>query len=311
MIQAIAYTIIFALTFVVVAGAAAAAWAFLERERSRRAGGSSEILRNEEFSTLSVLSSVLSGLQFAERMQKLLDEADSNWSVGRMFLLMLICGTLTLALLLPFQLVPAIVVWAIAGVAACGPVFHFRRLRGKRVKAVETQLPEALDFISRALVAGHALPMSLELLADEVEAPLSTELRKTVDEYNLGLSMQKSLENLSDRVPSVDLQFFASAILTQSRTGGSLHEVLDNLAETIRERETLKGQVRAMTANGRMSAMVLSVPPFFVAGVMTIMNPGYLLILWNHPVGRLLVFGGLISQVAAFFVIRKIADIQV
>ena len=311
MIEAIAYTIIFALTFVVVAGAAAAAWALIERERKRAEGGVGEILRKQEFSTLSVLSSVLSRLHLAGRMQKLLDEADVDWSVGRVSLLMLICGTLTLALLLPFQIAPPIVVWALAAVAAVAPVFHFRRLRDKRLKAVETQLPEALDFISRALVAGHSLPMSLELLADEVEAPLSTELRKTVDEYNLGLSMEKSLENLSDRVPSVDLQFFASAILSQARTGGSLHEVLDNLAETIRERETLKGQVRAMTANGRMSAMVLSLLPFFIAGVMTLMNPGYLMILWNHPVGRTLVFCGLLSQVAAFFVIRKIADVRV
>lgn len=311
MIQAIAYAIIFALTFVVVSGAAAAAWAYLERERGRGEAGSGEILRNEEFSTLSVLASVLNRLQFSERMQKLLREADVDWSVGRVFLLMMICGTLTVALLMPLHMAPAIAILAVAAAAASGPVFHLRGLRDKRLKAVEKQLPEALDFVSRALVAGHSLPMSLELLADEVATPLSTELRKTVDEYNLGLSMQKSLENLSDRVPSVDLQFFASAILTQSRTGGSLHEVLENLAETIRERETLKGQVRAMTANGRMSATVLSLMPFFIAGVMTMMNPGYLLILWDHPIGRLLVFGGLLSQVAAFFVIRKIADIQV
>jgi tight adherence protein B len=168
-----------------------------------------------------------------------------------------------------------------------------------------------LDYLSRALVAGHSLPMSLELMADEVKPPLSTELRKTVDEYNLGMSMNDALANLTHRVPSVDMQFFVSAILTQSRTGGTLHEVLEGLAETIRERGTLKGQVRAMTANGRMTAIVLSLMPAFVALVMLYINPHYLGLLVQHPLGKTLITCAIAGQLLAYFVIRKIVDIKV
>jgi tight adherence protein B len=153
--------------------------------------------------------------------------------------------------------------------------------------------------------------MSLELMADEVKAPLSTELRKTVDEYNLGMPMNDALGSLTRRVPSVDMQFFVSAVMTQSRTGGTLHEVLEGLAETIRERATLKGQVRAMTANGRMTALVLSLMPAFVAGVMLYINPSYLGLLFQHPLGATLVTMAIGGQLLAYFVIRKIVDIKV
>jgi tight adherence protein B len=148
-------------------------------------------------------------------------------------------------------------------------------------------------------------------MADEVKAPLSNELRKTVDEYNLGLPMNDALASLTRRVPSVDMQFFVSAVMTQSRTGGTLHEVLEGLAETIRERATLKGQVRAMTANGRMTAVVLSLMPAFVAGVMLYINPSYLGLLFQHPLGPTLVTMAIGGQVLAYFVIRKIVDIKV
>ena len=153
--------------------------------------------------------------------------------------------------------------------------------------------------------------MSLELLAEECDPPLSLELRKTVDEYNLGLSMNDALGNLMLRLPSVDIQFFVSAIQTQSRTGGSLHELLEDLAETIRERMTLKRQVRALTANGRMTAMVLSALPFVVAGTMLYINPHYFDLLLKHPLGPTLLFLALCGQIAAYLVIRRIVNIRV
>jgi tight adherence protein B len=179
------------------------------------------------------------------------------------------------------------------------------------LRRVEEQLPEALDYLSRALLAGHSLPMSLELLADESEPPFSVELRKTIDEYNLGLSMDDALRNLVGRLPSVDIQFFVSAIQTQTRTGGSLHELLEDLAETIRERMTLKRQVRALTANGRMTAVVLSALPFVVAGTMLYVNPDYFDLLLKHPWGPTLLFMALGGQVAAYLVIRRIVNIKV
>jgi tight adherence protein B len=287
----------------------------LERSRSKREGGPKRerpsILRNEMLSTLSGFATLLEHSPFAGRVKKELEQSDVDWSVGRTILMMMVAGGATLKLLLAFDWVPGYAAVALAALAAAGPVFYIRRRRAKRLQAVEEQLPEALDYLSRALVAGHSLPMSLELMADEVKPPLSTELRKTVDEYNLGMAMNDALASLIRRVPSVDMQFFVSAIMTQSRTGGTLHEVLEGLAETIRERTTLKGQVRAMTANGRMTAIVLSLMPIFIALVMLYINPQYLGLLVSHPLGKTLIMCAIAGQLLAYFVIRKIVDIKV
>jgi tight adherence protein B len=250
-------------------------------------------------------------LSYTRRLKLLLAEANLDWSVGRLVLQMLVAGMLVLASLLHVGWVPWYGSLAASAAAASLPVLYVRRLRSKRLRKVEDQLPEALEFLARALVAGHSLPMALELLGEEAETPISTEVRKTVDEYNLGLSMEKSLSNMADRVPSVDIQFFVSAVASQSRTGGNLHDLLDSLAETIRDRETLRGQVRALTANGRTTAIILTCLPFFIAGVMLMVNSEYLSILTNHPVGRLLILAGICGQALAFFVINRIVDIKV
>lgn len=315
MAQFVGYVTIFALTFLITGGAAALAWALLERSRSKRNGSPKRerpsILRNEMLSTLSGFATLLEHSPFAGRVKKELEQSDVDWSVGRTILMMMVAGGATLKLLLAFDWVPAYAAVALAALAAAGPVFYIRRRRAKRLLTVEEQLPEALDYLSRALVAGHSLPMSLELMADEVKPPLSAELRKTVDEYNLGMAMNDALASLTRRVPSVDMQFFVSAIMTQSRTGGTLHEVLEGLAETIRERGTLKGQVRAMTANGRMTAIVLSLMPLFIALVMLYINPHYLGLLVQHPLGKTLITCAIAGQLLAYFVIRKIVDIKV
>ncbi len=305
-----AYSMIFGLTFVAVGGAALLVWTFLDRDDPVTPGDAG-ILEHQRLSALSLLADLLDKLRFIAPLKTLLAEANVAWTVGRTLLTMLVAATVTLAILVRLDFVPT---WAALLLAACAgftPIFWLRRARTKFLRNIEEQLPEALDFISRALVAGHSLPMALELLADEIGAPLATELHKTVDEYNVGASMEQALENFAERVPSVDIQFFASAIMTQSRTGGSLHELLDNLADTIRERGVLKGQVRALTANGRMTAIVLSSLPVFIAGMMMLINPAYFNLLLDHPVGKPLVFIAVCSQVAAFFVINKIVDVKV
>ena len=305
-----AYVLIFGVTFVVVGLATAMAWAVVETPEAK---GEEEpdLLRQDKLSALDTLAHLLAQLSYTRRLKLLLAEANLDWSVGRLVLQMLVAGMLVFAALLHVGWVPWYGSLAASAAAASLPVLYVRRLRSKRLRKVEDQLPEALEFLARALVAGHSLPMALELLGEEAETPISTEVRKTVDEYNLGLSMEKSLSNMADRVPSVDIQFFVSAVASQSRTGGNLHDLLDSLAETIRDRETLRGQVRALTANGRTTAIILTCLPFFIAGVMLMVNSEYLSILTNHPVGRLLILAGICGQALAFFVINRIVDIKV
>ena len=313
------YVTIWGLSFAVTGVAGVTAWVLIERsvhkhdgaDPNQPSGEAPGLLRDEVLSTLSVFAVVLERFRFFKTLNRWLAEADIPWSVGRVVLMMLVAGAVSLNVLVRVDLIPTFGVWICAAAAASTPVWYVRSLRRRRLKQIEDQLPEALDFLSRALVAGHSLPMALELLLEEVDQPLAGELRKTVDEYNLGLSMNDAVQSLGDRLPSVDIEFFVSAIMTQSRTGGSLHELLDSLAETIRERQSLKGQIHALTANGRMTAVVLSLLPIFVAVVMMLVNRNYLSILINHPLGKILVFLAACGQVAAYFVIKKIADIKV
>ncbi len=304
------YGLVFGLAFLFVGVCVVGAWTLLDRG-TRSAADGPHILKTDALSAIGLLAALLERMHLTDRLKKLLREADVGWSAGRLVLLMLTTFALAFAVLLRLDFVPWWATVPVAMGAGSAPLLRVRQKRAQRLASVESQLPEALDFVSRALIAGHSLPMSLELLADEIGQPLAGELRKTVDEYNLGLSMERALENLSDRVPSVDIRFFTSAIGTHSRTGGNLHDLLENLAETIRQRGTLKGQVKAMTANGRMTAMILSALPFVIAGVMLLTNAEFFMVLVRHPVGKTLLFLGLCSQVLAFFVIRKIVDIRV
>ena len=279
MLELPTYSIVF-----VGAASAAAAWKILDRQTEPPKPTTPEapgILRREVLSTLSVLSALLARFPNVGKLRALLAEADMSWSVGRTVLMMLVTGAVTLNVVLRLDFFPLAGSWVLAAVGAATPVFYIRRRRRKRFQKIEEQLPEALDFVSRSTVAGHSLPMSDALL------------------------------NLARRLPTVDIQFFVSAVVAQSRTGGNLHELLDNLSETIRERGTLKGQVRSMTAHGRLTAVVLSLLPMVVAVSMMLVSPDYFMVLVNHPVGKTLLLMAMCGQLLAYLVIKKIVDVKV
>ena len=315
----------FLLAFAGGCGAAFAAWRFIAAPPVAApsvatprqslppyvAGDDSQILRDPSLSTLSFYNLLLKRLRIVQRLGDLIEKADVSWSVGRISAMMLLIGIVVLNVGLRFDFMPVVVAIVLALGGASLPLFYLISRRDRRYRDIEQQLPEALDYLSRALVAGHSLPMSLELLADEAGPPLSTELRQVVDEYNLGMSMDDALRGLALRLPVVDVQFLVSAVLTQSRTGGNLHEVLENLSETIRERFALKGQVRALTANGRMSAIVLSLLPIFIGTFMWMFNPTYFNILIGNRLGTILIACAVFGQILAYLVISKIVDIKV
>jgi len=316
MAELIIYTSAFLFTFLITTLSAAIAWTFVERQASAESEARSglarySLLRSEALSTLSTYNLILSRVRFVPKLKELLEQANVEWSVGRVSLMMLLAGVVVLNVAMRSDLLPLVGSFLLAGIAAASPILYLRKLRATRHRAVEEQLPEALDYLSRAIIAGNSLPMSMELMADEVGPPLSTEVRKIVDEYNLGSPMDEALRGFAERLPLVDVRFFVSAVLTQSRTGGNLHELLDTLSETIRERAALKGQVRALTANGRLTALILTALPVFVAGMMWFVNPAYFMVLADHPLGKTLIFAAICAQVAAYFVINKIVDIKV
>ena len=194
---------------------------------------------------------------------------------------------------------------------AGGPFLFIYSRRRARLRKFETQFPDALEFASRAMRSGHAFSVSLEMLHKEFAAPLGDEFRRTFEEQNLGLPLEVALERLGKRVPLLDVQFFVSAVMLQKRTGGNLAGLLDNLAYLMRERFKLRGRIRAVSAHGRISGLVLSMIPLAVALLMFLTNPEYILFFLDDPDGKIMLVVCIFLQLLGFVSIRKIVDIGV
>ncbi|HEY1243146.1 MAG TPA: type II secretion system F family protein [Bryobacteraceae bacterium] len=191
------------------------------------------------------------------------------------------------------------------------PVMYMRRKAEARLRKFEEQFPDCLEFIARSMRAGHAFSVSLDLVHREYGEPLAGEMRRAFEEQNLGQPLEIVLRKLAQRMPSMDVHFFASAVLMQKRTGGNLAELLERLAQLIRERFKLRARVRAISAMGIMSGRVLGSIPAVVALLMLVLNPTYIRFFVDDPVGRELLAGSLGLQFIGFLVIRKIVHIEV
>lgn len=191
------------------------------------------------------------------------------------------------------------------------PYFFVARAKAKRLITIEQQLPEIIDLLSRALKAGHALPGALQMAATEGTEPAATEFRMVFDEVNFGVPMQNALMNLAVRVPINDLRYFVIAVLIQRESGGNLAELLDKISNLIRARLTLLGRIRVLSAEGRLSAWILSCLPFAVAFVINIVNPGFLSVLWTDPAGIKMVTTALVMMVIGIYVMSRIIKIRV
>ncbi|HEX8685840.1 MAG TPA: type II secretion system F family protein, partial [Pyrinomonadaceae bacterium] len=195
--------------------------------------------------------------------------------------------------------------------AGAAPWVHVLYKRARRLHAFLTQLPDALELMSRALSAGHAFAESLHMVSTEMPEPVATEFRKTYEEQNLGLSLKLALENLSERVPLLDLRFCITAIMIQRETGGNLAEILEKVSHTIRERFRILEDLNTLTTSSRMSAWILCGLPVFVALAVTIMNPDYMSVLWRDPRGHNLLYAAGFMQVTGMLIIRKILKIRI
>jgi tight adherence protein B len=191
------------------------------------------------------------------------------------------------------------------------PYFIVRHKRSKRLNALEEQFPEALDFLARSMRAGHAFSISLEMLGEELADPLGQEFRALFNEQNLGAPLDVALRNFTMRVPLLDARFFTSSVLLQKQTGGNLSEILSRLAYVIRERFRLKGQVRAASAHGRLTATILTLLPVGTMLALLVVAPGYLQGMAEDSDGKWLIGGAIVAQVLGNFFIKKIINIKV
>lgn len=269
-----------------------------------------QLARQELMSEIPLLNRLLIEMRFASRLKRALDQADLHITVTRLLMfsgMAGLLGGLAVSALTPNPALPFL-----AGVVAAAlPFVHVFWKRAKRLHAFLSLLPDALDLMSRALQAGHAFAESLHMVATEMPEPIATEFRKTYEEQNLGLSLKLALENLSERVPLLDLRLCVTAIMIQRETGGNLAEVLEKVAHTIRERFRILEDLKTLTTSSRMSAWILCGLPIFIAVAVTVMNPDYMSVLWNDPRGHKLMAVAVVLQITGMLVIRKILRIKI
>jgi tight adherence protein B len=197
----------------------------------------------------------------------------------------------------------------ILGFAA--PFVFLRAKRTRRLRAFEEAFPEALDLIARALKAGHAFVTGLKMVADEMPEPIGPEFRKTFDEQNFGLPLKDALNNLTERIPLIDVRFFATAVLIQRETGGNLSEILENLAHVVRERFKILRQVRVYTAHGRLTGYVLLALPAFLVIALSFINPEHMELLFKDRMGHIMLIAAAGMQFAGYIWIKQVIKIEV
>lgn len=256
---------------------------------------------------------LLNSLQFSKHASEQIQQAGLNWSANRLLAAMglaMIPG-LGLGSLVPFLFNGPTTAVILALVFGAIPYLIVRQKRNKRLAQLEEQFPEALDFLARSMRAGHAFSISLEMLGEEMADPLGQEFRALFNEQNLGAPLDLALRNFSTRVPLLDVRFFTSSVLLQKQTGGNLSEILSRLAYVIRERFRLKGQVKAASAHGRLTATILTLLPVFTMLALLVVAPGYLQSMAEDSDGKWLIGGAIFAQVLGNFFIKKIINIKV
>ena len=268
------------------------------------------LARNELMSEIPLLNRTLVSIQAALHLKRMLDQADLHITPSRLLMFSFMSGILgALAASVLTIFVPLMI---LAGfVAASIPFLHVWWKRKKRFDAFLEHLPDALDLMSRALSAGHAFSEALHMVSMEMPEPIATEFRKAYEEQNLGLSVKLALENLTQRIPLLDLKLCVTAILIQRETGGNLAEILEKVAYTIRERFRIMGDLKTLTTSSRMSAWLLCGLPIFVAMVVTVMNPEYMSVLWKDPRGHYLIASAIFMQISGMLIVRKILKIKI
>jgi tight adherence protein B len=250
-------------------------------------GRSSErisILKQRRFSSHDGCDRLLHGITPLQRLDALLVQAGSKMTVDRFLGCSLAAFLLALLVSASWQL-PSMLRIVLTLPALAIPYFLVRRARTRRLRRIEHQLPDAADFIARALRAGHSFTNVLQIVGNELPEPLSSEFRIAREEINYGVPMAEALHNMAARIPLTDLRYLIIAVLIQRESGGNLAEILGNISTIIRNRLKLIGQVRVLSAEGRMSAWILGLLPFGVMLVLTLVNPEYVSMLWTDPSG--------------------------
>jgi tight adherence protein B len=279
------------------------------RVLSKDEAGIPDILKKNVLVSVPLINSILMSVPGVNRFRRLWEQANARYSMGWFLLLM---ASLALAGYAGCSLLTGThAIGAAAAVVTGGiPLLYLRFKKKRRVEKFKRQLPEGLDLIARALKAGHAFTSGMDLVAEEFDDPLGPEFDKTLDEINFGVSVQDALKSLAGRIDCPDLKYFVVSVILQRETGGNLAEIITTIARLIRERFRLEGKIRTLTAESRLSALILSVLPFVIVSALLLMNPEYMNSLFTEPMGRIMAGIAMIMVFLGIFVMRRMARMK-
>lgn len=273
-------------------------------------GKSALLVKQRLLSEIPAFEKALLGIPRIHGLDRLLEQSGSRMSVAQFLGLSLIVGLA--GLLLGYVLALPWFISLPLGLAVAGlPYVAVLNKKIKRVGKIERQLPDALDLMSRALRAGHSFPSALDMVGKEGQQPIAQEFRVVSDEVNFGIPLNDALNNLAVRVPVTDLRYFVIAVLIQRDTGGNLAELLDNLAGLMRERFKLLGHIKVLSAEGRLSAWILTILPFAMVALINIINPRLMSVLWTDPLGQRLSAAAMVAMVLGVIWMWRIIKIRV
>jgi tight adherence protein B len=268
------------------------------------------VLQHKLEGPLPGMDRLVSGTGAGKRMARLIEQSGVRTTPSALALISLVVAAF--AGFIAFLFVPQR--FALAAAAAAGgaiPILWVMHRRSARMKRFEEQFPEALDLLSRAIRAGHALQTALGMVAEELPDPVGPEFKKTFEQQNFGLPLREALNEMAARISVLDVRFFVTAVLIQRDTGGNLAEILDNLAHVVRERFKIRRQVRVHTAHGRFTGYVLLALPAALAIALSFINPEHMQTLFRERLGQMMLMGAIVMQTVGFIWIRQVIKIEV
>jgi tight adherence protein B len=279
----------------------------LRRTSGVRSRVARDLIKSERRGSFAALGDFVQWVGVLRRLQEHIDQANLKYRAADVFSLSLILFFATLLLTTLF--VPMLLLRLLfAGAVGYAPIFYIERVRSRRLKKFEEQLPDAIDLFNRSMKAGHNIHAGLEAIAQESFDPVRMEFRKVLEELALGSQIDAALHNLGARVPLVDLKFFITGLILQRQTGANMVAVLENLSNLVRERLNLAAKLSAATAQQRLSAGLLCGLPIVVGLAFWVIKPAYIELLYTDEVGKYFFTYAIISEIIGIIVIRHFAS---
>ena len=269
-----------------------------------------EVMRKKNSSGMPWMDRLFTKLPKFDSLEKTLQQANSSMPLGVfLFLSVGMAATgLALAALNNAEFYVMLVATILSGFL---PLIYMRQQRARRFKDFQRQLPDALDLVSRSLRAGHAFSVGMKMVGDEFPDPIGPEFNRAVEEISFGIDVAEALKNLSTRIECVDLRFFITSLIVQRETGGNLAEILESISRLIRQRFELLGKVSALSAEGKLSGIVLILLPFGIGALLWFLNPAYMSLLITDPLGKNMLMISGVLMVLGSFMMKKMISIKV